>query len=392
MLLLHKYTFIILFLITSALCNVRISTRKRSAFSIKQSISEKISSVEKPSVKNKNPRISFSKTSEITNFASNLFRCPAYKTEIECKDKTSEFKNKILSELTKSMTRSGDERSGFNVDYSMHKRNSSNAMSMLIKTRVKTLRRKDAPFNVHRLGELFPKKKLFFKTKGKTCVIVSSAGSLVGSNLGEFINSHDIVMRFNHAPTLGFENDVGNKTTIRIVNSQVVSKPEFNFLESSLFKNISLLGWDPADINATLEDWLKKPDFDLFTNYEKFMLQNPSADFHIADPRSLWDLHSILQEYAKVPIIKNIPSSGFLGIAILLPVCSQLDIVEYIPSTRLNGRCHYYSEDINISCTFGAWHPLATEKLFAYSINTADDFTVFQKGILKIKLNKSKNN
>lgn len=32
---------------------------------------------------------------------------------------------------------------------------------------------------------------------------------------------HDYVMRFNHAPTQGYEVDVGRKTTIRVVNSQV---------------------------------------------------------------------------------------------------------------------------------------------------------------------------
>lgn len=36
-----------------------------------------------------------------------------------------------------------------------------------------------------------------------------------------FLDLHDIVMRFNHAPTKNFEFDVGNKTTIRVVNSQV---------------------------------------------------------------------------------------------------------------------------------------------------------------------------
>jgi len=34
-------------------------------------------------------------------------------------------------------------------------------------------------------------------------------------------DTHDIVMRFNHAPTQGHEVDVGSKTTIRVVNSQV---------------------------------------------------------------------------------------------------------------------------------------------------------------------------
>lgn len=36
-----------------------------------------------------------------------------------------------------------------------------------------------------------------------------------------YVDSHDIVMRFNDAPTRGYETDVGHKTTIRVLNSQV---------------------------------------------------------------------------------------------------------------------------------------------------------------------------
>lgn len=33
--------------------------------------------------------------------------------------------------------------------------------------------------------------------------------------------------------------------------------------------------------------------------------------------------------------------------ALLLPHCPFIDFIEYIPSTRLNGRCHYYSKEVN---------------------------------------------
>lgn len=66
-------------------------------------------------------------------------------------------------------------------------------------------------------------------------------------------DTHDVVVRFNHAPTTGYEVDVGTKTTLRIVNSQVVSKPSFNFMTSHLYQNVILLAWDPSNYSSTLE-------------------------------------------------------------------------------------------------------------------------------------------
>lgn len=67
-----------------------------------------------------------------------------------------------------------------------------------------------------------------------------------------------------------------------------------------------------------------------------------------------------------------------------MPHCDYVDVFEYIPSTRATRTCHYYDEEDNPSCTFGAWHPLAAEKLIAYSINNASDKEVFQTGFIRI--------
>lgn len=60
-------------------------------------------------------------------------------------------------------------------------------------------------------------------------------------------------MRFNHAPTENYQEDVGAKTTIRLVNSQVVSKKEFEFTTNPLYKSVTLVVWDPSNYSSTLQ-------------------------------------------------------------------------------------------------------------------------------------------
>jgi hypothetical protein len=47
-----------------------------------------------------------------------------------------------------------------------------------------------------------------------TCTVVSSADTLKDSRLQHWIDSHDIVIHLNSAPTLGHQLDVGSRTDI----------------------------------------------------------------------------------------------------------------------------------------------------------------------------------
>lgn len=63
--------------------------------------------------------------------------------------------------------------------------------------------------------------------------LIGSSGILYNSSLGNKIDLFDNVVRFNRAPTDGFEKDVGNKTTLRVVNNHVF----LNLPANPLFTN-----------------------------------------------------------------------------------------------------------------------------------------------------------
>mmetsp|Transcript_28484 Transcript_28484/g.63570 ORF Transcript_28484/g.63570 Transcript_28484/m.63570 type:complete len:256 (-) Transcript_28484:250-1017(-) len=52
------------------------------------------------------------------------------------------------------------------------------------------------------------------------CALVSSSGQLLGSKLGNKINSFPIVIRMNSAPIKKFESDVGNRTDVRFIGNR----------------------------------------------------------------------------------------------------------------------------------------------------------------------------
>ncbi|XP_051482461.1 beta-galactoside alpha-2,6-sialyltransferase 1 isoform X2 [Apus apus] len=205
----------------------------------------------------------------------------------------------------------------------------------------------DNPFDTSEWQQYLPGKSLS-ETIGHlgSCAVVSSAGSLKSSHLGQEIDSHDAVLRFNGAPVKGFEEDVGQKTTIRLVNSQ----------------------------------WYRKPDYNFFESYKSYRHMHPEQPFYILNPKMQWQLWDILQENSLEHIQPNPPSSGMLGIIIMMTLCDEVHVYEYLPSKRQTDICHYYQKFHDRACTMGAYHPLLFEKNLVKHMNQGTDEDIFTHG------------
>jgi len=323
-----------------------------------------------------------------------------YKTQI-----VSQLRSAVIS--TGKSVQSGEVKNIYNVEYHGKKAAKLKPLkspdqlvcSAWRQVKIRTFLQNNDFFKKHQLDEFLPKSLLnLLKSNPKNssvqynnCGVVSSAGSMLHSKLGKKIDANDFVIRFNAAPTEGFETDVGAKTSLRIINSQVVSDPSFKFLDEShlspvqLFSKSPVLVWDPSGYNSSLDEWYGGgADFPFFQTYFSKRLMRPEDDVHLLDPQSLWSIWNWLQSQSKWPLLPNPPSSGFLGLVMAMLHCSKVHVYEYVPSMRLTKRCHYYDDNENLGCTIGDWHPLAAEKLLALGLNIGNDSEVFAQGFLTL--------
>ncbi|XP_008851295.1 beta-galactoside alpha-2,6-sialyltransferase 1 isoform X2 [Nannospalax galili] len=238
----------------------------------------------------------------------------------------------------------------------------------------------DFPFNTSEWEGYLPKENI--RTKAgpwHRCAVVSSAGSLKSSQLGQEIDDHDAVMRFNGAPTANFQKDVGMKTTIRLMNSQLVTT-ESLFLKNSLYNEGILIVWDPSVYHAGIPKWYENPDYNFFSKYKSYRKMHPSQPFYILKPQMPWELWDIIQEIAPENIQPNPPSSGMLGIIIMMTLCDQVDVYEFLPSKRKTDVCYYHQKFFDSACTMGAYHPLLFEKNMVKHLNEGTDEDIYLFG------------
>ena len=225
--------------------------------------------------------------------------------------------------------------------------------------------------------------------KVDTCAVIGNSGSLLHTPLGEEIDNHTMVYRFNQAPTAGFERYTGVKTTHESLNS-AWAKALVDTIDGASGSN----NQDPDDPNPVAPQkkqslakgnrwrWRKKDTalvlfemFDLAGIMQHNREQNYNKDRwwkkNLSILRSEWPDKVVLPynplfviwAYHRYDAFKRRfedlglgqfpgekPMSGFYAILFLLQACDQLDLYgfeAYMESTGsdLMGTKYHYFDD-----------------------------------------------
>ncbi|XP_043994134.1 CMP-N-acetylneuraminate-beta-galactosamide-alpha-2,3-sialyltransferase 1-like [Gambusia affinis] len=184
---------------------------------------------------------------------------------------------------------------------------------------------------VKKLFEIFPPIPHLGKPplhKCSTCAVVGNSFNLKGSNYGTLIDSKDIIIRMNSAPTKGYEEDVGTKTTHRVMYPEsAVDLDNSTHLVLVPFKILDiewLIGAFTTGFHGKSYAPIKPR---IHANKDLVIVISPAFMKHV---HQMW-----LNEKGRYP------STGFMTVVLSLHICDEINVFGY-GADRFGKWSHYF--------------------------------------------------
>jgi len=204
----------------------------------------------------------------------------------------------------------------------------------------------------------------------RTCAVISSSGVLQAHEYGTEIDSADVVIRFNDAPTRGFESNVGRKDVIRLMNNLFASQLLQNRSKVALEEHITYVVFpiSEQEIADTAKVQRMYPNIDIFSADMGLQREAtvalrklyPSSWFQLRQSGSAW-----------------MATTGAAGMLIALSICEEVKAYGMASSTiEHKYPYHYYDRAFAFQKSHSAmlpwdWH--ADENFFHKTFSAEKD-------------------
>lgn len=179
------------------------------------------------------------------------------------------------------------------------------------------------------------------------CAFVTSAGYLLDSRKGAEIDNHDCVIRTNDSPTKNYRDDVGIKTTVRILGFQGQNEFETrlknNEIDEGEQNGTFIVAWGPPRLIGIDKPFTKR--------LQRWQMEYPDMEFF-----EFINLSWVYKFYSNMVKKKVNPdliwiSTGFMGVLLARQFCQSTNIYgmaeksycNTLSSTANDKPYHYYS-------------------------------------------------
>ncbi|XP_029025285.1 alpha-N-acetyl-neuraminyl-2,3-beta-galactosyl-1,3-N-acetyl-galactosaminide alpha-2,6-sialyltransferase [Betta splendens] len=155
------------------------------------------------------------------------------------------------------------------------------------------------------------------------CALVSSSGQMLGAGVGAEIDLNGCVIRMNNAPTLGYEKDVGGRTSVRVVSHTSVplllKNEHFYFRHSA---NTTYVFWGPE---RNMRQDGKGPIFNILLRVAK---KYPNARIYTVTREKIQYCDNVFQKETGKNRMKTgaFLSTGFFTMVLALDMCDSIHV------------------------------------------------------------------
>ncbi|XP_050973777.1 alpha-N-acetylgalactosaminide alpha-2,6-sialyltransferase 5b [Labeo rohita] len=209
----------------------------------------------------------------------------------------------------------------------------------------------------------------------KSCALVTSSGHMTESGRGAEIDRKECVIRMNDAPTRGYQRDVGQRTSLRVVahsSMQRVLRNRHELLNSS--QNTTFIFWGPGN-------YMRQDGKGLVYNNLRLLKQMmPKLQIYVISKLKMLHFDELFKKETGKDRKRSNSwlSTGWFTMAIALEICDRINVYGMIspefcklPNLEPSVPYHYYEPAGPDECKMylsheqgrhGSHHRFITEK------------------------------
>ncbi|XP_071491900.1 alpha-N-acetylgalactosaminide alpha-2,6-sialyltransferase 5-like [Diadema antillarum] len=203
-----------------------------------------------------------------------------------------------------------------------------------------------------------------FKLRCGQCALVSSSGHLYQSGAGVDIDSADCVLRMNSAPVIGWTEDVGSRTDIRIISNRNIPR----VFRSQKFRNEFLLD-NATRASYIVVPWLYEAEINMKKDRTVRIARGLNKKYPIAkfvfltkEKHNESETRFLLDTGMRRAELNTWFSTGFVSMAFALDICQRVHVYG-LPSSDYCSRhndsrvpYHYYNPIGKGECRYQGFH------------------------------------